>query len=213
MTTSGLLAKIFLSLIIEWSHKKMVFSFIFATLRVVCSYYLLGTSQPSSRHTTQWTRLATLLCRWKYSVDASTVQPAVMWHVTVSWALPQLPSICFFKILRWLYLVLSVWSWAAMIKLSVFPLSPALLNQAQLASLSTKGFSRLQKNCPCIGFSCSSSVLSFSMLSFNITFDGVWTVDKSNIYSLLPLLPSREYFAFPASFSTSLQNLSLPCSI
>ena len=53
MTKAVLLVEIFLSVIIE-SHK-MVFSFIFTTLCDVCSYHLLGTSQPNSRHTTQWT--------------------------------------------------------------------------------------------------------------------------------------------------------------
>ena len=130
-----------------------------------------------------------------------------MW-LTVSWALPQtlqLPSICFFKILRWWYLVLSVWSCAVTIKLSVSPLSPALLKQAQLASLSTKGFLRLQKIVHalmhwCIGFSCSSSVLSFSMLSFGIIFAGVWTADKSKYLFFVTFASfRREYFAFPAS--------------
>ena len=51
MTKAVLLVEIFLSVIIE-SHK-MVFSFIFTTLCDVCSYHLLGTSQPNSRHTTQ----------------------------------------------------------------------------------------------------------------------------------------------------------------
>ena len=141
-----------------------------------------------------------MLCRCKYSVNASTVQPAVMW-LTVSWVLPQtlqFPSICFFKILRWWYLVLSVWSCAAMIKLSVSPLSPALLNQAHLASLSTKGFSRLQKNCPCIGICRRFSILSFSMLSFSITFAGVWTADKRKYLFFIAFASfKRYYFAFP----------------
>ena len=104
-----------------------------------------------------------------------------MW-LKVSWALHRLCNCHRSASLRsyvdgvWL----SVWSRAATIKISVSPLSPALLNQAQLASLSTKGFSR------------SSSVLSFSKLSFSITSLVFELLTKANIYFLLPLLPSGE---------------------
>ena len=128
------------------------------------------------------------------------MQPAIMW-LTISWALPQtlqLPSICFFKILCWWYLVLNDRYWAAMIKISVSPLSPALINQAQLASLSIKGFSRLQKNYPCIVFSHSSSILSFSMLSFSITFTGVGTVDKGKYLFFIAFASFRRIFCLPS---------------
>ena len=89
-------------------------------------------------------------------------------------------------------------SWAAMIKLSVSPLSPVLHKQEQLASLSTKGFSRLKKNC-CIVFSRNSFILSFSTLSFSITFSDVWAVDKGKYLFIAFVSFRREYFAFPAS--------------
>ena len=105
----------------------------------------------------------------------------------------------FLSILCWWYLILSVWFWAAMIKLSVSPLSPALLNQAQLASMSTKGFSRLQKIVHAL---VSPAVLLVSSsLFFFFTFAGVWAVDKSKYLFFIAFVSfRREYFAFPASY-------------
>ena len=56
---------------------------------------------------------------------------------------------------------------------------------------------------------------SFFMLSFSITLLVFKVLTKANIYSLLPLLPSGEIIlpSQPHDFFTSLQNLSLPCSI
>ena len=143
MTMSDLLAKIFLSVIIE-SHK-MVFSFIFTTLRVVCVHTICWELH-NQAHGILPNEHSWPPCYVGANIQLMPCNMPLMW-LTVSWALPltlQLPSICFFKILSW-SLVLNDWSWAATIKLSVSPLSPALLNQAQLASLSTKGFQCCKK--------------------------------------------------------------------
>ena len=120
------------------------------------------------------------------------------------WQRPGINSTYFAKS-RW-YLLLSVGSWAAMIKLS--PLAPELLNQAQPASLSTKVVHALVSH--------SSSIPSFTMPSFSVTLVVFELLTKANIYSLFPLLPSAENIlpSRPhAFFFTSLQNLSLQCSI
>ena len=197
MTTSGLLAKIFLHLIIEshrWYSRLYLPHFEVCVLIICWELHNQAHGIPPNEHS--WSACYVV-------VNIQLMQaPCNLPLCGLRFLGPcyrlQTPSICFFKILRWWYLVSSVWSWAVMIKLSVSPLT-----KHNLLLLSTKGFSRLQKIVHalmhwCIGFSRSSSILSFYRLSFSITFSGVWAVDKSkylffNAFACL----RREYFAFP----------------
>ena len=108
---------------------------------------------------------------------------------------------------------LSVWSWAVMIKLSVSPLSPALLNQAQLASLSTKDFARPQKIVLALAF---PAVLLFSpslccpSTSLSMVFE-LLTKAIFILYCLCFLheniLPSQPHFYKPAKSVFVLLNI------
>ena len=140
MTMSGLLAEIFLSVNLNPTRW---FSRLYLPHFGVCV------------HTICWElndqyfpmNIATLLCRCKYSVDASTLQPALMW-LTVSWAFHRLCN-CHRSAFLKSY-VDGVWYWVSVPELPRSSFQILLwvlyfLTKHNLLLRQQKGFSRLQK--------------------------------------------------------------------
>ena len=138
-TMSGLLTAMVLSVWMGMSHRIMRLSFS-VTVLGSCSYHRSFTLKPNSLQIFQCMCAAGLLWRWIYSVLASSGQSETRCSMVSSkWphSLHFGSTSGFLRMLCWCQRVGRLWSWAAMIKLSVSALRPAAFSRLWVLSWST----------------------------------------------------------------------------